>query len=77
MMIITKNASSPMAVGSDANVKVLQDDCITIPRDEYSLFVANGIKLDMIVNAIQFCRYDSDRLDTIRMILDLPKEDGA
>ena len=75
MMIITKNASSPMAVGSDATVKVLQDDCITISREEYSLFVSYGIKLDMIVNAIQMLRYDSERLDAVRMILDLPKED--
>ena len=76
-MIVTKNVPSSTAIESGTTVKVLQDDCITISREEYSLFVANGIKLDMIANAIQMLRYDSDRLDTIRMILDLPKEDGA
>lgn len=77
MIITKKDAPASTAIELGATTKIVQDDCITISRDEYSLFVANGIKLDMIVNAIQFCKYDSDRLDTIRMILDLPKEDGV
>lgn len=76
-MIVTKNVPSSTAIESGTTVKVLQDDCITISREEYSLFVSYGIKLDMITNAIQMLRYDSERLDAVRMILDLPKEDGV
>lgn len=74
MILTKKEAPSSMAVDSGAVTKIVQDDLIIISREEHQLYIANSIKLDMIANAIANLRYDSERLDMIRFILDIPKE---
>lgn len=74
MIITKKEAPSSTAIESGANVKILQDDCITISREDYDCFLTNDVKLDMIVNAIQMLRYDSDRINAVRYILGIPEE---
>lgn len=76
MIITKKEAPASTAIELGANVKVLQDDYITIPREDYDCFLTNGVKLDMIVNALQALRYDADRLSMIRCIVDAPEENG-
>ena len=73
MIITKKEAPSSTAIELGADVKVLQDDCITISREDYTVFLANGIKLDMIVSALQILEYDHDRLKMIRCIVDCPE----
>ena len=73
MIITKKEAPASTAIELGADVKVLQDDCITISREDYTVFLANGIKLDMIVSALQILEYDHDRLKMIRCIVDCPE----
>lgn len=73
MIITKKDAPASTAIELGADVKVLQDDCITISREDYTVFLANGIKLDMIVSALQILEYDHDRLKMIRCIVDCPE----
>ncbi len=77
MIITKKEAPSSTAIESGAVTKIVQDDLITITREEHQLYVANSIKLDMIAGAIANLRYDSERLDMIRIILDIPKEEAT
>ena len=77
MIITKKDAPSSTAIESGAaNIKILQDDCITVSREDYTVFLANGIKLDMIVAALQTLRFDHERISMIRCIVDCPEEVG-
>ena len=73
MIVTKKDAPASTAIELGADVKVLQDDCITISREDYTVFLANGIKLDMIVAALQILEYNHDRLKMIRCIVDCPE----
>lgn len=73
MIITKKEAPASTAIELGATTKIVQDDCITISREDYTVFLANGIKLDMIVAALQILEYDHDRLKMIRCIVDCPE----
>ena len=74
MIITKKEAPASTAIELGATTKIVQDDCITISREDYDCFLTNDVKLDMIVNAIQMLRYDSDRINAVRYILGIPEE---
>jgi hypothetical protein len=74
MIITKKEAPASTAIELGAATKIVQDDCITISREDYDCFLTNDVKLDMIVNAIQMLRYDSDRINAVRYILGIPEE---
>ena len=74
MIITKKEAPASTAIELGATTKIVQDDCITISREDYDCFLTNGAKLDMIVNAVQMLRYDSDRITAVRYILGIPEE---
>lgn len=74
MIITKKEAPASTAIELGATTKIVQDDCITISREDYDCFLTNDVKLDMIVNAIQMLQYDSDRINAVRYILGIPEE---
>lgn len=74
MIITKKETPASTAIELGATTKIVQDDCITISREDYDCFLTNDVKLDMIVNAIQMLRYDSDRINAVRYILGIPEE---
>lgn len=74
MIITKKEAPASTAIELGATTKIVQDDCITISREDYDCFLTNNVKRDMIVNAIQMLRYDSDRINAVRFILGIPEE---
>ena len=74
MIITKKEAPASTAIELGATTKIVQDDCITISREDYDCFLTNDAKLDMIVNAIQMLRYDGERINAVRFILGVPEE---
>lgn len=78
MIVTKKEAPSSMAVELGATTKILQDDCITLSKEEYinlrDNYVRLGTKVDMIINAVEMLRYDSDRIKAVRYILGIPEE---
>lgn len=78
MIITKKEAPASTAIELGATTKILQDDCITLSKEEYinlrDNYVRLGTKVDMIINAVEMLRYDSDRIKAVRYILGIPEE---
>ena len=74
--MIISNKNAPLSFGADSGaVKITQDDCITISREEYDIYVGNCILLDRVKTILSDDnRPEFSRFAMVRYLLDIPEE---
>ena len=76
-MIVTKNVPSSTAIESGINIKVTQDDCITISCTQYSFLMTNNVQIGTIRKILTSGRPAYEIVEILRLILDIPKKEDT